>query len=412
MTSRLHIIVTGLIAQHPWLGGVTWDYVQYPLGLQRLGHDVYYVEDSGEWPYTRDGGASGRDWVAPDCTPNVTHLAGVMERFGLGGKWAYRFPTRDRWYGLSDGARAELLRSADLLLNVSGTLDHPEAYGRGARLLYLDTDPVFTQVKMARGDGAFRRRVDAHHAHFSFGECLSDAVPSTGHRWRPTRQPIVLAEWRPAAPRRPVFTTVMSWTSYRPLQHAGRTYAQKDVEFRGFLELPGRVAPTALEVALGDTTHVDWQEEVGPGVSGAAEGATGRPRTPRAILEQHGWRVVSAGEVCGGLDAYRAYVESSRGEWSVAKNGYVLGQPGWFSCRSACYLAAGRPVVVQDTGFGAVLPVGEGILPFKTMAEAVAAVHEVEGNYPRHAKAARAIAKEYFDSDRILARLIEEACGT
>ena len=127
-TERLRVIVTGLIAQHPSLGGVAWDYVQYAAGLRRLGHDVYYVEDSGEWPYTLDGGPSGNESVARDCSSNVAHLASVMERFGLADRWAYRFPIEPRWFGLSDTKRREILTSADLLINVSGSLEHPTDY--------------------------------------------------------------------------------------------------------------------------------------------------------------------------------------------------------------------------------------------------------------------------------------------
>lgn len=259
MTSSLRIIVTGLIAQHPWLGGVTWDYLQYVLGLARLGHDVYYFEDSGQWPYTRDGGSSGNEWVAYDPTPNVTCLAKAMSRYGLTDHWAYRFPISSQWFGLSDAKRLEIIKSADLLINVSGTLEHPEEYRQVQRLAYIDSDPVFTQVKLARGEEDFRARVDAHDVHFSFGESFSATIPVTGHSWQSTRQPIVLSEWRPATPRREVFTTVMSWTSYQPLSYCGRTYGQKDVEFKHFLELPRQVAPLALEVALGKTYHVNWQ---------------------------------------------------------------------------------------------------------------------------------------------------------
>jgi glycosyltransferase involved in cell wall biosynthesis len=180
----------------------------------------------------------------------------------------------------------------------------------------------------------------------------------------------------------------MNWTSYNPVVHEGRTYGQKDVEFVRFLDLPRQVAPTVLEVAVN-------------------EGKT--RRTPRALLAHHGWRVVDPAQVCPDLDRYRAYVESSKAEWSVAKNGYVVGQAGWFSCRSACYLAAGRPVVVQDSGFGSVLPVGEGLLAFTTMAEAVEAIRDVEARYARHAESARAIAETYFDAAKVLARLIEES---
>jgi hypothetical protein len=382
MTSRLRIIVSGLIAQYP-LGGVTWDYFQYVLGLAQLGHEVYYVEDTGQWPYNPIEGGLGKD-----CDFNVGYLAGIMSRYGLAEQWAYRFPWQSQWFGLSDSTRHEVIRSADLLINISGTLERPEEYRQVRRLAYIDSDPLFTQVKLARGQLDFRKWIDLHDVQFSFGECLSAAVPETGHQWRPTRQPIVLSEWRPETPHREVFTTVMNWTSYKPVVYGNQSYGQKDVEFMRFQELPSLVAPTVLEIAVN----------------------TGKTRrAPRQLLAHKGWRVVDPAQVCPDLDTYRQYVESSKAEWSVAKNGYVLGQPGWFSCRSACYLAAGRPVAVQDTGFSAVLPVGEGLLTFTTVEGAVAAINEIEAHYARHAKAARALAEEYFDAAKVLERLIDGA---
>jgi hypothetical protein len=408
--SSLRIIVTGLITQHPLMGGITWHYLQYLLGLALLGHDVYYFEDSGEFPYNLDGGASGTDWIARNCTSNVRYLAQVMARFGLENKWAYHFPLKSEWYGLSDKQREAIVQSADLLINVSGSLEHPKHYRRIPHLLYIDTDPVVTQIKIALGNAEFLERVKVHDTHFSFGETLSEGVPATGYRWRPTRQPIVLSEWRPATPRRESFTTVMNWTSYAPLVYSGRTYGQKDVEFKRFLGLPGHVAPTAMEVALSRTQHLRWRavEDSPPGESGElADDKTNW--TPCELVTHAGWRAVDAVEACGDLDSYRHYIESSKAEWSVAKNAYVLGQPGWFSERSACYLAAGRPVVVQDTGFAGTLPVGEGILSFETLREAAAAIFEVQANYTRHAQAARAIAEACFDSDVVLAQVIDEA---
>jgi hypothetical protein len=409
--SRLRIVVTGLIAQHPRLGGVAWDYAQYPAGLADLGHDVYYLEDSGEWPYTAEGGPSRESWIAYDCTPNVDHLDVVMKRFGLSDRWMYRFPVKPRWFGLPHRKRREVLATADLVINVSGTLKRPQDYGGTARLVYIDSDPVFTQVKLnqPRGQLKFQRRVAAHDLYFSFGERLEAAVPPTPQEWKPTRQPILLNEWRPRAQRRDVFTTVMSWTSYRPLRHARRAFAQKDVEFKRFLELPRAVRPTRLEVALAQTQHVDWQLNGTPLSPQIATLIRERDWTPQQLLRRTGWRTVDAASVCPDVERYRRYVESSKGEWSVAKHGYVEGRPGWFSCRSACYLAAGRPVVVQDTGFAGILPVGEGLLTFSTLDEAAAAIREVEARYPQHARAARAIAEEYFDSRAVLSRLVEEA---
>jgi len=384
-SNSLRIVTTGLIAQYP-LGGVTWDYLQYVLGLKALGHDVFYIEDTGQWPYNPREDGLGRS-----CDFNVQYLAGVMARFGMENRWAYRFPWNGQWHGLSDSHRREVIETADLLINVSGTLERPYEYRSVACLAYVDTDPVFTQVKLARGQHDFRTIVDAHDVHFSFGERLPALAPETGHRWMPTRQPIVLSEWNTERETRDVFSTVMNWTSYNPLEFNGRTFGQKDVEFRRFLDLPHQVAPTVLELAVN---------------SGKTR------RTPKELLAHKGWRLVDPAKVCPDLDSYRTYIESSKAEWSVAKNGYIEGQAGWFSCRSACYLASGRPVIVQDTGFASVFPVGEGILPFSTFEEATDAIQEVESNYSRHSAAARVIAEDWFDSGKVLGKLIDHAFRT
>lgn len=404
--SALRIIVTGLIAQHPTLPGVTWDYVQYPVGLSWLGHDVYYIEDSGEWPYRVEPNASG-NWEAADCISNLAHLAQVMAQFGLDDHWAYRFPKTGEWFGLSDLRRQEVIASADLLLNVSGTIARPRKYRAARRLAFIDTDPVFTQAKLALGSRKFTARVLAHDVHFSFGERHSPAVPATPFRWLPTRQPILLSEWRPSLGRTETFTTVMNWASYQPLRWNGRLFGQKDIEFRRYLDLPGRVKPASMEVALGEIQHAEWQSD-GTEAGSAPVSPAGR-RSVRQAMEEAGWHVVRAGVACPGLDGYRRYIETSAAEWSVAKHGYVVGQPGWFSCRSACYLAAGKPVVVQNTGFDAVLPTGEGLMPFDDPEEAAAAIEEVCTNYPRHATAARDIAQGWFNADRVLSSLVERA---
>jgi hypothetical protein len=408
MSSSLRIIVTGLIAQHPHMGGIAWHYLQYIIGLARLGHDVYYLEDSGEYPYNLDGGPSGNDWNADNCTYNTSYLAKIMTRYGLENKWAYRFPQDSEWFGLSDNQRERAINSTDLLINVSGTLENPYNYRNIPQLIYIDTDPVITQVKIAMGNKEFLERIEVHDTHFSFGETLSKGKFENRINWQPTRQPIVLSEWQPSTARRENFTTVMSWTSYKPLTYSGQTYGQKDVEFKRFLELPNRVVPVEMEIALSRTQHLEWQdgdlnlppeivELVGEKVDW----------TPQDLLRNAGWRIVDSIEACGDLNSYRDYIQSSKAEWSVAKNAYVLGQPGWFSERSACYLAAGRPVVVQDTGFTRTIPVGEGILSFETLEEAVAGIQEVEINYHRHMRAARSIAESYFDSDKVLSHLIE-----
>lgn len=382
--TRLRIIVTGLIAQYP-LGGVTWDYIQYVIGLKRLGHDVYYLEDTGQWPYNPLEQGTGRS-----ADYNVAYLSDVMARFGCAERWAYRFPWQSQWFGLSDARREKVIESADLLINVSGCLANPARYRAVGRMVYIDSDPVFTQLKLARGQTDFRAWVDVHDMHFSFGERLgSSPLPETGHRWLPTRQPVVLDQW--ACDNAPVrsFTTVMNWSSYNTVRYQGVEYGQKDREFLRFIELPSMVRPIVLEVAM------------------SAAGKHADP--PLARLRQAGWRIASPDQVAGDLDAYRRYIQASKAEWSIAKHGYVTGRPGWFSCRSACYLAAGRPVVVQDTGFRAVLPTGEGLLAFDSPPEAADAIRAVEADYPRHARAARSIAEQYFRAEQVLADLIDQA---
>jgi hypothetical protein len=180
----------------------------------------------------------------------------------------------------------------------------------------------------------------------------------------------------------------MNWSSYKPITFNNLTYGQKDVELIKFIDLPAAVAPSRLQLAIN----------------------TGKvTRTPRALLHRHGWNLVHPDTACADLNSYREYIQRSKAEWSIAKNGYVVGRSGWFSCRSACYMAAGRPVVVQDTGFSKVLPVGNGLLAFSSMEEAVESIHAVNRDYTRHCNAARELAEQYFESGKVLSRLIEAA---
>lgn len=377
----MRILVTGLIGQYP-IGGVTWDYFQYVLGFHRLGHEVYYLEDTGQWPYQPVENGLTKD---PSYTTQYIH--DLMKRFGLGNRWAYCYPHDSQWFGLTEARRKEVVETCDVLLNVSGTVERPNQYRGRGRLVYLDSDPVFTQVKLAAGQEYFRKLVDAHDVQFSFGERMGVEVPDTGHDWRPTRQPIVLDEWTPSREHGDDFTTVMSWKSYNPIEYDGKTYGQKDLEFMKFVDLPALTAPAQFAIAANK----------------------GKKGAPEALLRHKGWTLLDPIEISRDIDSYRDFIRNSKAEWSVAKNGYVQGQSGWFSCRSACYLAAARPVIVQDTGFSKLLPTGRGLLAFTTLDEAVAAVREVQNDYPRHSAAALEIAREYFDSDIVLSRLLEDA---
>lgn len=385
--SSLRIVVSGLIAQYP-LGGVTWDYLQYVLGLDRLGHEVYYLEDTGQWPYNPvEGGLASEE---EGCSYNVNYLSETMARFGLDNRWAYRL-TEGGWFGMDDSCRRSVIDSADLLINVSGSLQQPSNYQSVDCLAYIDSDPVFTQIQLMNeqsSEGTRAAGIEAHDVLFSFGECMPGNLPPTEYEWHPTRQPVVLSEWDHEKSPREAFTTVMNWTSYEDVEFEGKTYGQKNSELMRFVDLPEQVGSVTLELAVN-------------------EGKTESP--PREMLRSKGWSVVNPDHVCPDMDSYRDYIQRSRAEWSVAKNGYVRGQVGWFSCRSACYLAAGRPVVVQDTGFTPVIPSGEGLFAFSTVDEAVAAIEAVETNYERHARAAHDLAAEHFASDKVLSRFIEQA---
>lgn len=385
----MRVVVTGLIATYP-LGGVMWDYLAFVRGFERLGADVLYLEDTGQWLYD-----VRQATFTPDATHNLALLDDVFGRHAPSASWSVRAPD-GAYHGVPRDAVRRFCAQADLLLNVSGCCWLREEYRGAGRKVYLDTDPGYSHAKLAavqRGVASEDERysvdlIRAHDLFFTFaenmgaGDCL---LPTVGLTWHTTRQPIVLADW-PMRLRNeaPAYTTVMSWkTDVQPPTLDGVPYGGKESEFRRFIELPSRT-PVALEVA----------------VAGAA---------PRAELVSHGWRVVEAAERSMTMESYRDYLASSRGEWSIAKNAYVATRSGWFSCRSACYLALGKPVVVQDTGFRGIYPTGVGLFAFSTLEEAVDALASIEAAYARQCEAARALAEREFDSDRVLTALCSAA---
>jgi len=387
----MRIITSGLIATYP-LGGVAWDYAQYAAGLQRLGHDVLYLEDTGHWFYD-----AVNQTYTDDASRNVEYLAGVMRLFGLGDNWSLRDP-KDRYWGRNETEVADWCAGADLVLNISGSLWPREAYQKARRKVYLDSDPAYTQAKIRRvlegkpgpNEAYSLECMRLHDRFFTFGENIGQPdcpIPTDEFVWRPTRQPILLDEWKnPKSkiqnPKSP-WTTVMSWKiDERPPEIAGWTLGAKDREFEKFMALPPK-AGVPLELA----------------VSG---------RAPREALTANGWRLVEGHAVSSDGEVYRDYIQGSRGEWSVAKQAYVATRSGWFSCRTACYLAAGKPAVVQDTGWSKFYPAGRGLLAFSTLEEATNAIASVERDYASHCRSAREIAAEYFDADKVLKKLLAD----
>ncbi len=397
MTSQLRIVVTGLAATYPF-GGVFLDYFQYVLGLRRLGHDVWYIEDTGQWCYDPKGGT-----FIEDGSRNAAYLA--REITALDSDLAHRWFFRDgtgQTYGRSWKDVVQFCREADLFLHISASCWMREEYFAAARVAFIDSDPMYTQASVpgylaGTLDDQARSRVESlrrHHVFFTYGENVGAPecrIPTELFKWIPTRQPIVLDLFRKNAvevnSRRRVFTTVASWEPKETgLVVDGVAYKGKSVEFERFIDLPSR-SPLALELAM-----------------------AGKAPTDRLLAK--GWKLADAARVSADPRVYREYLAQSFGEWSVAKNAFVASQSGWFSCRTASYLALGVPAVVQDTGFRDAIPIGDGVLTFSTLEEAANAIDRLVGDPEWHAKSARAIAEEYFDSDKVLSQLIEKAFGT
>ena len=393
---RLRVVVTGLAITFP-LGGVFWDYLQYALGFQQLGHDVLYLEDTGgRWCYD----LTEQTFVEAG-ERNAARFREVVARWAptLAERWHFRDAAGDM-YGMSWETVKEFCRTADLFVHNSASCKVRDEYRQARRLVFIDSDPMYTQSSFPRyasgeatGDEWDRVDMILHHDRFfTFGENVGAPecrIPQVLVDWHPTRQPIVLDRFTPTPPgeRRQVLTTVGSWeTSEKGPVVDGVAYGGKSREFERFLELPSRTR-LPLELAL----------------SGPA---------PRARLADHGWRVIDGHAISRDPGTYLDYLGSSWAEWSVAKNAYVDSRSGWFSCRSACYLALGVPVVVQDTGFRRTLPADEGLFAFSTLDEAAAAIEALLGDPLRQAAAAREIAREYFDARIVLGRLLEQSLTT
>ena len=381
-------VVTGMIATLPF-GGVAWDYGQYALGLERLGFEVTYLEDTG-FPMLDPSDPDYGEDPGYGCSFAAAALGELSP--GLRTRWHVRAPD-GRSFGMPADELAAAVADADIFLNVSGACQLRDDYLTSRCKVVIDTDPGWNHfVKFPRSmanrgsDGI--HAVTNHDVFFTYAENLGRAdcpLPSFGLQWHATRPPVVLDSWQPQAPGER-WTTVMSWANYaEPLVGTdGARYGAKELEFPKIESLPERV-DIPLELAAGGV------------------------RPPVGHWQELGWGVVDSTVISRTLDDYRSYVQRSRGEVSVAKNAYVATRSGWFSCRSACYLAASRPVVLQDTGFSAHLPTEAGLLAFSSVDEAAAAIEAVEHDYAAHSAAARNVAVEHLSSEIVLADLLEKA---
>ena len=382
MSARGTIIVAGSLAQRPGFGGHAWVFLQYLLGFKRLGWNVLFL-DWLDAAMCRD--RAGKPCAVEDSW-NLHYLAATLDECGLGDSWSVNFDQGARTFGVPRPRVLERVRASDLLLNVMGFLGDWEILEAAPRRAFLDIDPGFGQMWQALGLATV---FGGHHAYITIGENIGQpdcTVPACGLEWISSPQPVVLDRWpvRNGA-HFTAFTTVASWRGpFAPIEFEGRTYGLRVHEFRKFAALPAK-SGQPFEIAL----EIDPAEV-----------------KDLALLAEQGWTLVCPREAAASIADYRRFVERSRAEVMIAKNMYVESRGGWFSDRSICYLAAGKPVLAQETGFSRNHPTGQGLLAFSTIAEAAEGVRAINADYPAHCRAARAVAEEQFDSDKVLTRLL------
>jgi hypothetical protein len=398
----LTLVVLGTLAGDPY-AGMAWMHMQIAAGLLRLGHDVTYVEATSAWPYD-----PVRRARVDDSEYAVPYLSRVAESFGLGDRWAYRRSYSDgAWLGPRGDVAETLLAEADAVFNVAGATRPDEDGLEVGRLVYFGTDPPFAELALAGGDPEMRAILAVHDVAVTYGENIgTDAcpVPPLPRLRARTRQPVLTDLWRGTEPVHARYTTVTNWKQLgRDIEFRGETYRwSKHHELLALVDLPRR-APVQLELAMG----LDGARAAEPSHREAVP-AIGMTAEERRLLDENGWLLTDAHAFTTDPWQYHAYVRGSRAEFSVAKDQNVRLQTGWFSERSACYLAAGRPVVAQDTGFGRVLPTGEGLFAYRTADDALAAFEAIESDYARHSRAAAELAEEYLRAETVLAKLLDD----
>lgn len=377
MTGGLTILVSGMVASDPGQGGATWAVLQYLLGLRRLGHRPVLIE-----PITDEklcGSAMAESRAAE-------YFGQVVRQFGLGPDAALLRVGTTETVGASYRTLVGLASKADLLLNIAGMLTDSELVGRPARRAYIDLDPAFTQLW--HSVEGIDMRLAGHERHVTVGLQIGTpqcTIPTCGADWIRTPPFVALDAWPVGRVLlHDAFTTVGNWRGYGSIVHNGVRYGQRAHSVRDLIDLPGELQ---TELRLAFDIHPDEHEDL-------------------ALLRDHGWNIIQPRSVATTPDEYQRFVAGSKAEFGVAKSGYVVSRSGWFSDRSACYLASGRPVVAQDTGFDAVLPVGKGLLHYRTVDEAAEAIRTVERDYEEHRLAARRLAQQHLSAEVVLPRLL------
>jgi len=383
------IVVMGFMGSMP-IAGVIWQHIHYVVGLQRLGHDVYYIEDSARLPYNPE---------TFEVTNEFDYAARLLSRlsreFGFKNRWAFcaRYLPANPTAGLPFKKIQQLYREADAILNVCGTQEFNDALLVSDRILYIESDPGVEQIKIDKEVKSTIEYLRRHRALFTFGENVgtkSFPVPTHGFKWLPTRQPVVTDFWRTkrSPSRAAVFTTVANWSTsgLKDISWRKRKYLwSKSREFLRFISAPKKAGET-FEMA----TNIE-------------DTAT------RKKFERNGWRLRCPLQMSVDYWLYRDYIQRSKGEFTVAKDQYVRLETGWFSDRSACYLAAGRPVITQETGFTKLYGGKAGLLSFQSLGEITDAVVAISREYANHSRAARDIAREFFEAEKVVKSILDRA---
>ena len=390
--SRKKIIVLGFMGGMP-IAGVIWQHIHYIVGLQRLGHEVYYVEDTSNYPYNP---------VAFDINDDYSYAAQTLgklaETYGFQGRWAYcaRYKDPIEVAGMSREALNQLYKDADCALNICGSHDLNEELSCIRHLIYVESDPGVEQIKIDLGESETIDYLKAHRHLFTFGENIGTpafAVPTHGLHWLTTRQPVVTDLWcptveAPAPDPTALFTTICNWSTSgkKDIVWRDSNYLwSKSLEFLRFVEAP-RLSGKPFEMA----TDIKKNEE-------------------RQLFEKNDWKLVLPHDLSVDWDSYRHYISNSKGEFTCAKDQYVRLNTGWFSDRTACYLAAGRPVLTQETGFSSFYGGKEGLIAFSSMEEIVEGVAAIRADYKQHSRAALEIAREFFEATTVLKDLLDRA---
>src|SRR5437773_6149453 len=386
---KRRIVVMGFMGSCP-IAGVIWQHIHYVVGLQRLGHDVYYIEDSARLPYNPETFEVNNEF---DYAARL--LNRLSREFGFQNRWAFcaRYLPGNPTAGLPLRRIRQLYRDADAILNICGAQEFNDDLLVSDRILYIESDPGVEQIKIDKGVRATIDYLRRHRALFTFGENVGTTgfpVPTHGFKWLPTRQPVVTDLWKTqrAPPRAAVFTSVANWSTsgLKDITWRGDKYLwSKSREFLRFISAPKKSGET-FELA----TNIEDEKT-------------------RAKFLRSGWRLHSPLQLSVDYWLYRDYIRRSKGEFTVAKDQYIRLNTGWFSDRSACYLAAGRPVVIQETGFTQIYGGKAGLLSFRSLSEIVDAVKIINADYAKHSRAARTLVREFFEAEYVLKSILDRA---